>query len=323
MKVLHKHIRTQGPQHVVKLGRRLSLLVVLMLCGCFAVAQTPAHFGQYLFNGLVLNPAYAGSRDALNVTGLYRNQWVSFPGAPKSLTVSAHSPLRNTKSSLGGMIIHDEIGIVRQQWFMGSYAYRFPVGEKGRLALGLQGGVSLHQFRYGDLFLAQPGDLSFQGNTPVFPIPRFGFGTYFDHPKFFVGFSVPEMFRYRNQNYEQYLADAVDYPHIFLTGGTVFGMGPGLKLKPSVLIKYKNTIPIQADLNLNLIYRDKLWLGASYRTNDALVGMVQYFPLPQFQVGYAYEYGISNLGAWHAGTHELMLSYEFGFRVRTKGPRYF
>ena len=306
-------------------SRKGAWVLLVLLLGIWGTvqSQTPAHYGQYLFNGLVLNPAYAGSRDALNITGMYRNQWVSFPGAPKTATVSAHSPLRNTHNNFGGMIIHDDVGIVRQQWIMGSYAYRFEMGKQARLALGLQGGVSLHQFRYGDLFLAQPGDLTFQGNTPVFPIPRFGAGAYFDHPKFFLGFSVPEMFRYRNQNYEQHMQNSVDYPHFFLTGGTLFSMGPGIKLKPSVLIKYKQSIPLQADLKLNLIYRDKIWLGASYRTDDAIVGLFQYLPVPQLRIGYAYEYGIHNLGAWNFGTHELMISYELGYGVKTRGTRYF
>lgn len=306
--------------HIRKLVGVMSLLLCL---GLSAVAQTPPQYGQYLFNGLVMNPAYSGNREALSITALYRNQWTGLPDAPRTITLSGHTPLRNPKNNVGLMFVHDQLGISRNQWATASYAFRFETDRKGKLAFGLQGGVGMHRFQLSDVFTDQPDDPIFAENTPLFIVPRFGFGAWYQRPRMFVGFSIPELVVIENESFRQYLNEPLDYRTYYFTAGTLLPLNPDLKLKPSFLLKYKKSQSVQCDLSALLIYRDRFGFGGSYRTGDAMLGWLEFYPTPQWRIGYAYEYGLNNLGAWNSGTHELMLSYEFGYSLRTSGPRYF
>ena len=303
--------------------KTVCIVCLLLLFGLMALAQAPPQYGQYLFNGLVMNPAYTGNREALSISALYRNQWTGIPAAPRTLTLSGHTPLRNSKNNFGLMFVHDEIGISRSQWATASYAFRFQTDKKGKLALGLQGGVCMHRFQLNTVYTDQGGDPVFAENTPLFIVPRFGFGAWYQRPRFFAGFSVPELIVVENEDFKQYLNEPIDYRSYFLTAGTLLPLNPDLKLKPFFLLKYKKSLAAQADLSALLIYRDRFGFGGSYRTGDAVLGWLEFYPIPQWRIGYAYEYGLNGLGSWNTGTHELMVSYEFGYSLRTSGPRYF
>ena len=108
-----------------------------------------------------------------------------------------------------------------------------------------------------------------------------------------------------------------------LTAGFLIRLNPDLLLKPSVLVKYLRNSPVEADINANLIIKDAFWIGASYRTGDAVVGMLEYQINPQFRIGYAFDYSITELQKYHNGSHEFMLRYEFGYKVKAMSPRYF
>src|SRR3954470_20077666 len=78
-------------------------------------AQQYPVFSQYYFNELVINPAYAGSHVQFSATAMYRNQWVNFPGAPKTFNFTAHTSLLKNKIGVGLMVNHDEIGSYKNE----------------------------------------------------------------------------------------------------------------------------------------------------------------------------------------------------------------
>lgn len=296
----------------------ISLLVWLPL---LSVAQMPAHYGQYLFNGMAVNPAYAGSREALSTTLLFRQQWTGFPGAPKTISAGIHGPSRELKNNFGFNLLHDQFGVTKSTRISAAYAYRLDF-LKGKLSFGLEVGNEIRQYRFDDLYLTDPIDNRFNGNN-VFSIPRIGFGTYYYSDRFFLGFSVPELVQYRSKTYEDFHPFEIDYKYYFLAAGCVIDANPDIKLKPSVMLKYMPSIDPQADFNLNLIFRDRYWAGISFRTNDAIGAMAEFQLNQQFRLGYMYEYTIAGLRGRNAGTHELMLRYEFGYTVKDHHPRYF
>ncbi len=75
-------------------------------------AQQRAMFTQYMFNGLAINPAYSSVDDALSFTGIYRQQWTGFDGAPNTQSFTVHSPLKGSNTSVGFMLTRDHIGEV-------------------------------------------------------------------------------------------------------------------------------------------------------------------------------------------------------------------
>lgn len=304
---------------------RRYVLLAVMVFGCLSLrAQHPPMFSQYMFNGLAINPAYTGSRDALSVLALYRHQWAGLVGAPRTQTLSLHSPLKNPRNSFGVNIVRDRLGISSHTMAYGTYAFRIDMGEKaGRLAFGLQGGVSLLQDRWTEVVTDQPGDDVFAANSPTFVVPRVGFGVYWDHRKWYVGAAMPFLIDFKDTGYSQYIQNSLSFRPFLLTAGYVFRLNPDLVLKPSVLFKYVNHSPSQLDLNLNLVIKDALWLGGSYRTGDGLVAMLEYQINPQFRFGYSFDYALTELQRFHGGSHELMLRYEFGYQLKGLNPRYF
>ena len=295
--------------------------MLLMVLGMQLKAQHAPQFGQYMFNGLVINPAYAGSKGALYTTLLTRAQWTGFTGAPRTANLSIHTTSRNLVNNFGAIALHDRIGAYQRTSLQGIYAYRIPF-EKSSLSFGLQGGFSSLQIAFDRLAKEEDFDPSFEEN-PTLLIPQFGAGAYFQHERFYIGLSAPELLRVRGERYQQFFGDLNQFRNAFLTGGVLLELGRDVKLKPSFLLKRLAGSPLQTDFNLNLIYKDKLWLGASYRTQDALVGLVELQVLEQMRLGYAFGWSISELRNYNNGSHEIALSYRFGFKVKSPSILYF
>ena len=302
-----------------------------------AWAQQDALYSQYMFNTLAINPGYAGSRDVVSVTGLFRRQWVGVNGAPSTATATIDLPLNNKRWGVGAQLFNDEIGISKNTGGFFSAAYRVRFSEKGTLALGLQAGFYNFRADYTRVNLTgtQPGQPGALPADPAFGqdvnawLPNLGAGLYYSTDRFYLGLSAPTLIPNRlNDNNSLIQTDrAFQYRHLFLASGYVFRLGAFTALKPSALVKWVAGAPIQLDLNANVWLYDKIGLGASYRTGslfrrrDAVVGMVEFQLSDAFRLGYAFDTPIGNL---RAPTHEFMLRYEFGRgKTRVVSPRYF
>jgi type IX secretion system PorP/SprF family membrane protein len=278
-------------------------------------------YSQYMFNGLALNPAYAGSRDVLNITIGYRNQWVGFKGAPVTQTLSAHSPLRNEKVALGIFLQNEQIDVRNNTSVFLNYAYRMNLGG-GLLSLGLKGGGSIRSANWSRLSVNDPGDDVFNDPGTSEMLPNIGFGMYYYTDRYYIGASVPFFLADSTKNGKAVsYHDMRNYSYL-LSGGLIVG-NRSVRIKPDFLFKYHNVNPIQLDLNLSLIFSDLLWIGASYRIDNALVGLVKLQLNEQFRIGYTYDYSLGQLNQYNNGSHEIVLIYDFRYRMNAVNPRYF
>lgn len=299
----------------------LGLGAVIGLAPCSA-QHTPITT-QYLFNGLLINPAYAGSRGALTANLTCRQQWTGFEGAPQTGLISIHSPVPSTELSLGLMVAADRIGVSDQTAIMSSYAYRVRLGS-GKLAFGLGAGLKMQHHAWSKVITTDPGDEQFLADSPRLVSPEFSGGLYWADKRYFVGLSLPVLPRTIAPSDSlgtrgRLLAGSQP----MLTAGTVLAAGEGIKLKPSFLLRKASGAPVQGDLNLNVIWRDRFWTGVSWRSNDALCLLLEFLPTPQLRLGYSYDMRMGPLARFHHGSHEVMIQYEFGFRVKAQDPRYF
>lgn len=299
------------------------ILGIIFLGTSTLFAQHSPVFSQYMFNHLVINPAYTGSRDALSFAGTSRFQWAGFEGAPNTHSFSMHSPLRDPKSNVGILAFNDRIGVTNTTGMYGFYAFRMQLGEKSRLAFGLQGGLNLRRDRWSQLVRNDQDDTEVANDSPVILEPKAGFGVYFDSEKFYFGLSTPQLLRYRTSSWQNYNATGINYNSYFASGGGLITLNPYWKLKPSFLVKYINNSPLQYDLNTNLIYKDRFWVGVSYRSKDALVALLEFQFNKQLRLGYAYDYLLNQLSQYTSGSHEVFLRYELNWRVEGTHPRYF
>ncbi len=278
-------------------------------------------YSQYMLNGLALNPAYAGSRDVFNITLGYRNQWVGFDGAPVSQTLSMHTPMRNENVALGIFLNNEQIDIRNNTSLYINYAYRIPL-TKGRLALGLKAGGINRNADWTKISLSDPGDIVFNEPATRDLLPNFGFGIYYYTDRLFLGASVPYFMSDSTRNGKAVIYHDFSNYNFLLTGGAVIGQGD-FKVKPSFLVKYNQKNPVQVDANLSFILGDLIWIGASYRIEDALIGLVKVQINDRLRLGYTYDYSLGKLSNYHSGSHEIALIYDFRFRVSAVNPRYF
>jgi type IX secretion system PorP/SprF family membrane protein len=107
-------------------------------------------------------------------------------------------------------------------------------------------------------------------------------------------------------------------------GGYVLDLSRDLKFKPSFMLRAVEGAPLSLDLDASFLLQDRLWLGAMYRVGNAFGVLAQYQVNEQLRIGYAFDMTTTKVGAYTAGTHEIMLSYDFRFtKGRTISPRYF
>lgn len=303
----------------------------LLIIGLFILGVTPqvqaqqeAMFTQYMFNGLALNPAYAGSHESLSATALFRDQWTGLNGAPTTQTFSLHSPIRNAKIALGLQVIHDKITVFNQTGVTGSYAYRI-FTDKGTLSLGLQVGFTSYNADLTELRPQDPSDNVFSVDVNKF-MPNLGAGVYYYTDKFYVGLSVPQFIN--NSLDEQVIeedSDARQERHYFLTSGYMFELSHNVKLKPNFLLKVVEGAPIELDLNANVLFSDVLWLGLSWRSMADIDAMMQLQVTDQLLLGYSYDFAnTTDLRRVNSGSHELMINYRFRYaKNKVITPRYF
>lgn len=304
--------------------KKLLLLPVLFSFSVAAFAQQDALYSQYMFNMMLINPGYTGSRDVTSVTALYRKQWVNMPGAPETMTFSADMPLKNEKMGIGVIAYNDKIGVINNTGFYGNYSYRVRLTNNSTLAMGASFGVTNYQANYASVKVNEAGiatDPAFTQNISRL-LPNAGVGLYWSSDKFYVGFSMPHVFD--DKLIKNPLFSAREYRHVYLMGGYVFDLSHHVKLKPSTLIKEVAGAPIQVDLNAQIWLYDKYSFGISYRSFTAPVFLVEIQLFEQLRFGYAYDYTMNKMRYYNNGTHEFLLRYEFGYdKGKMITPRYF
>ena len=301
------------------------LLLAIMMIARQACAQQNPLFTQYMFNGLVINPAYSGSHESMTTTFALRSQWSGLKGAPQTQVASAHSPLKLSRSAAGVVFVHDEVSVVNQYMAYGTYAYRIPLSKNAKLAVGGQAGVTYYQANLSELNIltsnGQPDPNFYQNESRI--LPNLGIGMYYYSKKTYIGLSLPTLINNRWNNQDAY-TQARQKRHYFLSAGHVFPIGAGLKFKPNVLLKWEEGGPFQYDLNANFLIHEAVWVGVSYRMQDSVDGLLEININKQLSLGYSYGYPISSLAAVQTGTHEVVLNYRIN---RNKNivfsPRYF
>lgn len=284
-------------------------------------------YSQYLHNGLMINPAYAGSREALSAVFSYRMQWMGIADAPKLQTVSLHTPMKNDRVALGIKAQFMQFGVTKSSSIYAVYAYHVRLG-KGKLSFGLKAGADLSNTDYTGLLGITRPDPVFENNDKPYVLPNAGAGVYFFNSKIFAGVSVPSFLFYRNMGSGSTQAyHSFSEYNFLISGGGLITFSQSFKFKPSFLLDYSlhDTNPVnQLDINGNFIIADRLWVGGSWRTTEQVaVGMLQVNISQQLMFGISYDYPVGRMNTYSKGSSEFFLRYEFGSKVSAANPRYF
>ena len=305
-----------------------AMMVYFMFGNMFTgSAQYEPQFTQYLNNEMFVNPAYAGSRGFAAASLLYRDQWVGIEGAPRTATFGFHSPFMHDKIGLGLCVMNDRIGVTNQTAAFFNYAYHLPTSDNSTLSFGLQGGIINVEEKLTDLITIDPNDPEFSHNIPNKVVPNFGYGMYYHtNNKFYVGFSIPRFLENKidPSTFKTFNKVNVHNWHYYLYSAYVFEASESVKCKPSVMIKAVQGAPVETDINFNVLFKELFWVGAGYRTGDAIALLTQYQLTKQLRFGYSYDYALTKLNNYSSGTHEFTLGYDFTFdKAKIVTPRYF
>jgi type IX secretion system PorP/SprF family membrane protein len=302
----------------------LTLLLIAFSVQAVYSQQDPL-LSQFMFNKLAFNPAYAGSREILTVDAIYRNQWVGIDGAPKTLNLSVHTPLRNPHIGLGMYIYDFSVGPSVDQGVMATFAYRI-IFPTGKLSFGLQGGIKYYDIDWSQITTADPGDPMLLGQLKQKVHPDANFGIYYYTNRFYVGFSSKQLLQ--NQVALMQTADKESFSkltrHFYGMAGIALPLSEKVIFRPSALFKYVNNAPAQLDVNASFLFVDTFWVGVSYRTEKAVSFLTEFNVSKNLRLGYAYDLWFNELQNYNKGSHEIRLSLDLDvLKNRMLTPRYF
>ncbi len=305
------------------MSKFLTVLFVLSFLVFQVKAQQEVMFTQYMFNPMALNPAYAGSHEAISFTGLAREQWVGLEGAPRTQTFSVHSPTSNDKVALGFGLVNDQLGVTRQTTMNLNYAYRIRFPEGGTLSFGLRSSLTNYVAEFSKLRVRQVNDVNFTNNDVNKLLVNFGTGLYYYTDYYYFGLAIPRLLT--NKLSDNEASFAREQRHYYLRAGLVFPLTDGLKLKPHFLLKATEGSPLELDINANLLIKEVLWFGLSYRTGDSFDALTEIQLTDQLRIGYSYDfYTVTDLREVQSGSHEITINYRLKYaKHKVITPRYF
>ena len=321
----------------------LTILGILSILGGVnkVEAQLIPQFSQYMFNGLYINPAYAGYKDVFYGHVMYRKQWVGMESSPTTALVGIDGALKGG-SNVGLVYANDKVGAATTNSIMFNYAFRFNVSEGGRLSFGLGAGMIHHGINRSKLIIEPDGTISpLAQNAKAIWKPSFDAGVYFDTKHFYAGFSLVGLLKGKRDTDNLFQVLRTN-PNYFLTVGGMLPLNNSLKLMPSTLLSSDFENPLNIDLNLLLMIADRFAIGGSYRTGamlfsdaensltdklklrDAVALIAEVYLSDRIRLGFAYDFDLNKLTTGHNGSFEVSLGY---YLTKSKSkhvtPRYF
>ena len=309
------------------------IVLLMMLSTILVRAQQDAQFTQYMYNTININPAYAGSRGAMSIFGLYRTQWVGLDGAPQTGTFSINTPIEGTNIGLGLSVMNDRIGPGDETNIAVDFAYTVKTSENWKLAFGLKASANLLNIDFNKVsqFNGPGSDQNLRFNIDSRFSPNIGAGLYWYSEKSYIGLSIPNFLETRHFDRSSTATTgpatsftAKERMNLYFIVGKVIDLSEDIKFKPALLSKIVAGAPLQVDLSGNFMFNEKFVLGAAYRWSAAVSLMAGFQVNDSWYIGYGYDLETTRLANYNSGSHEIFLRYElFKNYDRIISPRFF
>lgn len=309
-----------------KVMKRRIIGFIVLLISVATYAQQDAQYTQYMYNTIVVNPAYAGSRQSMNIFALHRRQWVGIEGAPVTNSISINTPINESRIGLGLSVVNDQIGPSDENNIAVDFSYTITASKKYKMSFGLKASANLLNVDFTKLD-QYPGDPIFEENVDNKFSPNIGVGFYLHSDNSYIGISAPNLIETKHfdksaTSSESHIAtEKINY---YLIAGYVFELGPSVKFKPSLLTKYVQGAPLQVDVSANFLMNEKFVAGLAYRWSAAMSAMVGFQASDSWFIGYSYDFDTTALADYNSGSHEIFLRYElFNKYDKIISPRFF
>lgn len=306
-------------------------------------AQDKILLDQYFQNLPAFNPALTGSNDFLDVRMGYRQQWMGFDGAPRTMYLSGYGALNNKeapsfqrhsirtsglndnsskpvsgipalKQGVGGNLEIDEQGPFSQTEVNLNYAVHIPISYRTYLSFGLAPGIynAKVDFNKVDVKDAETDptyqDLLGNGESSTFFQLSGGISLYSD--RFYAAYSMMELTHSLISGNETLNNDGGSVRHQVM-GGYRFYLNQDFEFVPNAFVRMEKAMPLLWDAGARVQYKGQFWMGASYRNDNSLIGMVGLLYNDMIRIGYSYGHKTSGTDTFSSGSHELVLGIQF------------
>lgn len=320
--------------------KKILMLIILVLAGSRLFAQQVPMYSQYIMNGFLINPSYAGLDGYTTINLTVREQWVGLDQSPSTYAASFQTrilknsyiskstavrkklvkPTKGGNVGVGGYLFNDNNGIMRRTGMQGVYAYHIPMGRTGGVPNNLALGLAFTAYQ----FAINTDGLIYDVNDPLLNnydrsvfIPDFNFGASYTTTKYYAGFAMTSLLRGSLLFADTTDTKRTELGHYFLTGGIKFDLNRQWRIEPSVLIKSSDMFfkAVQMDLTARVYYNEDYWAGISYRTSDAIILMMG-LKYDRFYFAYASDFTLTDIRKASFGSHEFTFAVKFGESAR-------
>lgn len=321
---------------------RIILQAIVLSFSVGAVfGQTEPTYSQYIMNGFLINPSFAGRDGYTTVNLTVREQWIGLNGAPSTYAASFQTrilqnsfiskstavrkkivkPTKGGKVGIGGYIFNDNNGIMRRTGILMAYSYHISMGRTGGIPNDLSFGLALKAYQYNvnvnGAILDNPDDALLNSYDRTKYIPDFNFGASFTTSKYYAGFAMTNILRGSLVFADTSKTKDHQVGGFYLTGGYKFPISPDWIIEPSAFIKASDMFlsSIQLDLTARAYYKENYWAGLSYRTGDAVI-LLFGLKYDRIYFAYAYDFTLTDIRRQSYGSHELSVAVKFGESAR-------
>lgn len=307
---------------ITKIAVRLPILCFFLLFYLTGFSQSDPIFTQYMSSMQTINPAYSGMWDKVGFQVLSRRYYVGQDRAPLTSSIIMYTPLRKKNSGVGLNINDDRLGYQKRLSLTFNYAYQIRLDWKTNLRMGIKAGFLNYDNLLSKYALFDPGpDPNFQDEVDIRFMPQWGIGAIIYSKDYFVSLSLPQLITNNFQKNRNNYSALAELRYAYLVAGYIFGKQRQVRFKPTFLIKSAKGTGIEADVAANVLFFNKFWVGAMYRTNNTFAVYTQFQLNRNIQFGYAIDYPYSrDIRKYQYGTHEFKLVYEYDFYRRPYTP---
>ncbi|MEO6150878.1 MAG: type IX secretion system membrane protein PorP/SprF [Mucilaginibacter sp.] len=325
--------------------RAIILLVAFFAPNHFVKAQQKPQYTQYMLNSYLLNPAFAGIENYIDIKAGYRNQWAGLDGSPKTTYLTATMPIgkgflnggpgsgnpsgrsytqtymaAEPHHGVGLFLLSDEAGLLKSTSVSGSYAYHLGLSPSVNMSAGVTAGVNRYTLNSSAVTTTDPGDPLVNAGSIGAWNPDISIGAVAYSSDYYIGVSVQQLFPQRVFA-EDVLKGSKTVPHFFVTSGVRLFLTDEITLVPSAVVKVIRPMPLAFDVNLKLNFHDVFWIGSSYRKDDSFGAFAGFNLSSLISVGYYYDMTTSYLKTVSQGTHEIVLGIMLNNKYQVKCPQ--
>jgi type IX secretion system PorP/SprF family membrane protein len=283
------------------------IFMTLLLAAKFATGQQDPLYSMYMFDKMLINPAFTGSSNWVTGTLKHRSQNTGMQGHPVTETFNVHSPIQKKHIGVGFKLIKDKVAIMSNLNVAALFSYHLNFAG-GKLSFGIEAGVLNKKIDYRELVLSKRDDNALPLTVASSVVPDLSVGAYYQKRQFYAGLSNYHLIKKRF-DYSTATSGSHLYKHIYLLAGNIFDISKKLSVEPSVLIKYQPSSKLQMDVNAMVYYNERFGAGLQYRTGDALVTVLRIGITEGLRIAYSYDVTISKLSPYSKGSHEIVISY--------------